>query len=246
MESDHVRYLKKRYRECPDAEKKVKFSDIEHDLTATFPSTSWNHRAVSEAVHSAFPESTTQKHGKSRHMYVHGIDVSELDTTSSQLQVEELQSYIKKLEEKIANLKQLQQATVLPETIDTEVQRMLNPSLAAYHGPDTLDHFQAFSINSVIKEVHTHSPELFRLLQLIGKSDRHDNPESRQVSQLKIVSSLAALLKCRSAKVLGVQLLMTFMLIARATSKQVCTIFSCTQVHKWYKDKCFILRLFQF
>ena len=108
-------------------------------------------------------QSTTQKHGKSRHKYMHGLDVNELDPTSSH--VEELQSYIKQLEGQIAKPEQIQQATVSPETIDTQVKRMLNPSLATYHGPDTLDHFQSFSIDDVIKEVHTHSPELLCLFQ---------------------------------------------------------------------------------
>ena len=59
------------------------------------------------------------------------------------------------------------------------------------------------------------------LLCLIGKTDRHDDPDHAQVTQLQSDSSLLNLLKCRSIKVLGVQLLLMFMLNAQATSKQV-------------------------
>ena len=98
---------------------------------------------------------------------------------------------------------------------------MLNPSRMVYHGPDTLEHFHSFSVDEVLSEVRTHAPDVLRLFQLIGKSDRHDDPESARVSQITLMSSMVTLMKCRSVKVLGVQLLLTFMLIARATSKQV-------------------------
>ena len=90
-----------------------------------------------------------------------------------------------------------------------------------YHGPDTLQHFQSFSIDEVLREIRTHAPDVLHLFQVIGKPDRHDDPEVARVSQIMLVSSMATLLKCRSIKVLGAQLLLTFMLIARATSKQV-------------------------
>ena len=55
METEKVEYLKKRFRECPSAEKKIKFSDIQDDLVSRFPSTSWNARIVAETVRAAFP-----------------------------------------------------------------------------------------------------------------------------------------------------------------------------------------------
>ena len=77
QETNEVKYLKKRYRECPTGEKRIKFSNIENDLISQFPSTSWNSRSVSRAV---CPSSESKKHGKNRHiMYVDGIDLNECD-----------------------------------------------------------------------------------------------------------------------------------------------------------------------
>ena len=50
MESEKVEYLRKRFRESPSSEKKIKFSDIKDDLISQFPSASWNARIVSETV----------------------------------------------------------------------------------------------------------------------------------------------------------------------------------------------------
>lgn len=60
-----------------------------------------------------------------------------------------------------------------------------------------------------------------RLVNVIGGSDQLADSDITQVTQLRSVLSLLTLLKCRSVKVLGVQLLITFMLITRATSRQV-------------------------
>ena len=104
----------------------------------------------------------------------------------------------------------------------------MNSAHSAYHGPDTVGHFYSFSIDHVISELHTHAPDVFRLFNLIGKVERHEDSEHTKVAQLQSVSSLLNLLKCRSVKVLGVLLLLTFMLIARATNKQVSTIILCS------------------
>lgn len=235
METNEVKYLKKRYCECPTGEKRIKFSDIENDLVSRFPSTSWNSRSVSRAVYTAFPSSESKKHGKNRHMYVHGIDLNECDPTESsdvhalqqslsieQKRVQELESQLNQMaEQHQAELEQVRSAANLSETLESQVQQLLHPSRAVYHGPDMLEHFDSFSIDKIITEIRTYAPDLLRLLSVIGKADRHEDPEVSRVAQLQALSSLTTLLKCRSVRVLGVQLLLAFMLIARATSKQV-------------------------
>jgi hypothetical protein len=78
--------------------------------------------------------------------------------------------------------------------------------------------------------------------------------ESRESTQA--IMCLCALMKGRSRTVLGMQLLITFMLIARATSRQVCTYITyhyrlklCTTVHIghyctqqcWYMEHLFMV-----
>ena len=237
--AEKIAYLRKRYRETPSAEKKVKFSDIHDDLTTQFPSVSWNSRMVSETVRSAFPQSSSKQHGKFHTTYVHGIEINEPDPADHEsplmaslkqsLQSEkeknqQLVLHTRKLEEENAKLRGLLETAFQPDVLVSQVQLMMNSARSAYHGPDTADHFHSFSIDHVISELHTHAPDVFRLFNIIGNADRHEDAEHAKVAQLQCVSSLLNLLKCRSVKVLGVQLLMTFMLIARATNKEVSTI----------------------
>ena len=87
-----------------------------------------------------------------------------------------------------------------------------------YHGPDSVAHFDSFLIDGVISELRTHCPDVFQLFNALGRIERRDDPRSAQVALLR---SLLTIIKYRSVKVLGIQLLITFMLIACATSKQV-------------------------
>ena len=116
MDTDHVKHLKKRYRESPSAEKKVKFLEIHDELTSIFPSASWNYRAVSETIQAAFPHSVSKVHGKARHRYIHGIDVNTPGRASrDSLEKEELQEYVKVLEQRIAELEEVQSTAFTPK-----------------------------------------------------------------------------------------------------------------------------------
>ena len=84
-----------------------------------------------------------------------------------------------------------------------------------YHGPNTVENFHNFSIESVISELQNHAPDVFQLVQLLGKMSDQEN-EGHTVQDLR---PLTALLKNRSVQLLGVQLLLTFTLIARATDR---------------------------
>lgn len=229
MESDKVKYLKKRYRESPSSEKKVKFSDIQEDLTSHFPTASWNARIVSETVRTAFPRSESKQHGRSHSRYIHGIEENQCDPTDSSSSAmvlleaerrknESLLSRIRLLEQENTELRR---TALQPDLLENQLQQVMNSSRSVYHGPDSVAHFDSFSIDGVISELRTHCPDVFQLFNALGRIERCDDPCSAQVAQLRSVSSLLTIIKCRSVKVLGVQLLLTFMLIARATCKQV-------------------------
>ena len=234
MESEKVKYLRKRYRESPSSEKKIKFSDIYDDLASQFLTATWNARIVSETVRAAFPQSESKQHGRSHNRYIHGIEENKCESTGSSVQLlleaerkknEELISRVQHLERENADLRC---AVLQPDVLDSQLQALMNSSHSAYHGPDTVPHFESFSVDSVITELRTHCPDVFRLLNTLGRVDRCEDPSNAQVTQLKSIISLLTLLKCRSVKVLGVQLLLSFMLIARATSKQVKLFYSKT------------------
>ena len=83
-------------------------------------------------------------------------------------------------------------------------------------GPNTIQHFHEFSMDSVISELQAYAPDVHRLFT---------SDDSRPcVEEIRATTSLCALLKARSARVKGIQLLLAFMLIARATHRQVRTV----------------------
>ena len=55
--------------------------------------------------------------------------------------------------------------------------------------------------------------------------------KSQQKTEIKAVTSLCSLLNARSVRTKGLQLLISMMLVARATSKQVCLLLhTCTLI----------------
>ena len=224
MDSE-VRYLKGRYREDPRAEKKAKFSDIESYLIQQFPSTSYSAQKVSQAVAQAFPRAISKRHGKKRHKFLFGIDVCPKDESEQpsvhalvaenrelKARVQELEAHVAELEKKVKSM----------EELDVQTHRALHASNAIFHGPNSIEHFESFSVDQVCQELHKCAPDVLSLFSALARVERHDEDEdSSRLSQLRAITALCTLLKGRSTKVLGVQLLITFMLVARATSKQV-------------------------
>ena len=105
------------------------------------------------------------------------------------------------------------------------MQSLLNPNMLAYHGPDTIAHLQGFSIDSIIEEFTTKAPDVMDLIRQLGNCGRFEGTDSDdekvRAATLRTATSLCAILKCRSTKVLGLQLFLSIMLIVRAAHKQV-------------------------
>ena len=154
-------------------------------------------------MRSAFPQSSNKQHGKFHTTYVHGIEANDPDPTDpdstlivslkqsleAEQENEQLVQYTQKLEEENAKLRGLLATSFQPDIIESQVQLIMNSARSAYHGPDTVDHFQlgySFSINHVISELHTHAPDVFRLFNLIGKVEHHEDSEHTKVAQLQI------------------------------------------------------------
>jgi hypothetical protein len=222
MDSIEVRYLKGRYREAPSAEKKVKFSDIEDDLVQHFPSTSYNAQKVSHVIAQAFPQAISKRHGKKRHKFLDVRSTEECEQPSVDALVAENRELKVRVEELEACIAELQKKVKSMEELDVQMHSALHTSNAIFHGPNSISHFEKFSLDLILGEVHEHAPDVLSLFSALARLDRHDeNQDTAHLSQLRVVTALCTLLKGRSTKVLGVQLLITFMLIARATNKQV-------------------------
>ena len=91
------------------------------------------------------------------------------------------------------------------------------------HGPDTVERFEQFSMSAVISELQSDCPELYKL----GSTQRNARDGARPDEELKAVMALCTLLNARSARTKGLQLMVSLMLVARATGRQV-GIYTCT------------------
>ena len=127
---------------------------------------------------------------------------------------------ISSLEERIRELERLQ---LTSEGLSAEADCVVSLGNQIVHGPDTPAHFTEFSLDAVIDELQSLAPNLLDLIMCLGDVDRNTPSGGAEVSRekMKAVTSMCLLMNARSARVKGIQLLLSLMLIARATNKQV-------------------------
>ena len=95
------------------------------------------------------------------------------------------------------------------------MSRTVNCRLQVSHGPNTLENFHQFSLESVIEELPSNAPDVFQLLTALCTM-----PDADVSPHQLIVTAMVTLLKSLRQPA-GSPTLLTFTLIARATSKQV-------------------------
>lgn len=233
-----VALLRKRFKSTPtegSEAKRVKFQELSDCLTTHHPNKKYSPKSVSTAAKLAFPESFSRRVGKSKLSYYFGIEessglspVAPQPSASGQQQADseeqlrmmnsQLTERIKELECRIRQLEHAQSA-FNPDNLLVELDALTQRNVAAYHGPDTVEHLERFSMDTITSDFVQYAPHLYQLLCQLGQG--RCQSESRESNQA--IMCLCALMKGRSKMVLGMQLLITFMLIARATSRQVCT-----------------------
>lgn len=172
--------------------------------------------------------------GKSNHRYVFGLQEQPppviqstshngpsysdlvLMLESERMKNRDLEAKLKQKEDRVH---ELEMTTFSAAGLGHQLDRVTNPHFQIYHGPDSIEHFDNFSVEHMISEVKQHAPDVLRLLSLLGRSPSlTDEPG---VNDMRTVAALCSLVKGRSEKVLGIQLLVSFMLIARSTNRQV-------------------------
>ena len=91
------------------------------------------------------------------------------------------------------------------------------------HSPDNLEGFENFSLDTVLSEVKTLAPNLLSIFNQLAAAERNQSDSSDKVALegIKALVALCVLINARSRRAKGLQLFMSTMLIARATSKQV-------------------------
>ena len=74
---------------------------------------------------------------------------------------------------------------------------------------------------SMVQAVPLNAPDVYKLFMGLGDRDRNPTENRTPVEGRKAIMSLCTILNARRRTANGLQLLLGFMLIARATSKQV-------------------------
>ena len=165
----------------------------------------------------AFPSSQNKRlsRGGVKQTYVLGLEIMEA-TQSQGDDREQLLQRIRELEGKLSRYQHF-------EHFLEEVENMVSLSVHCLHGPDTLPRLNHFSFDGVIEEFQMYAPELYHLFRQLGDSERNRSPQQSHltVEEMKTVTSLCTLFNARSQRFKGLQLLMSLMLVARGTSKQV-------------------------
>jgi hypothetical protein len=85
------------------------------------------------------------------------------------------------------------------------------------HGPNTLTRFPAFSLKAIAEEIEKNAPDVYQLFCQLGDTDRNPTTSNEtSVEQWKAIMSMSTILNARCRTANGLQLLLSFMLIARA------------------------------
>ena len=232
--SREAQWLKRKYQEVEHSGctgPSIKFSRLADEIKHNFPDKEYCPRTLSAIVHEAFPHIDKQKERTSKNVWVYGIEPTsegsfDDESVQFQQQIEQLQTEISvcdqefnRLQRRVAELENIKRTQVSLSTLQSQMSVVMHPNHQVNHGPNTVENFHNFSIESVISELQSHAPDVFQLLKSLGTLSNQEDEGGHHT--LKAVIALVALLKSRSVPILGLQLLLTFTLIARATNKQV-------------------------
>ena len=158
-------------------------------------------------------------------------------SSSTDQEKQQLMQRISELEEEVAQQKLEISSLKKCEHLVDQAENAMSLAPISSNGPDLSD----FSVDTIIGELSECSPDLYQVFQLVGNTARSSNKYGElnlSVEEMKVVMSLCTILNARCNRFNGMQLLLSFMLIARGTSKQVYTpegiICTCSYTYTFY------------
>ena len=215
--------------------KRMKFSDMSAELHLNFPERKYSAYEVSQLIREAFPNTESKACGKSRQKQILGLErihrsepnepvpqcstsepISQSAPSYSDLLIEN-----QLLKAKVQELERTSAASLC-----YQADKVIHHKSAVTQGPNSLDSFHELDLNSIVAELQSRAPDLYHLYMTLGDTKRNQEKEEVTTEEVKAVASMCSLLNARSARMKGLQLLVSMMLVARATSRQVYTILS--------------------
>ena len=135
----------------------------------------------------------------------------------------QLQQRVAELQGKVTSLQQ-SSLSHTAASLEQQATGLVSSSCLMY-GPDTIQHLNSFSLKGILIDVVRQAPDLLQLFRVLSRSSRNVHNDSLSVEEIKSLVSLCILLNARTNRASGIQLLISIMLIARSTSKQVWEVY---------------------
>ena len=203
--------------------KSINLQTLQHMLMERFAPDDISLIEVTRIVNEAFLFTQHKRMLKDgvKYTYIVGIDMATQPCAQSAPpatdEKQQLLRRIQELEQQVEELKSCKQL------ID-ESEKVLAVAVSSSSGPNTLSRLSEFSLDSIVADLDTNSPILFQLFHKVGDTARNQRcvgDSSFCVEEMKAIMSLCTLLNARSNRFKGMQLLLSLMLVARGTGKQV-------------------------
>ena len=217
--------------------KRMKFSDISAELHSHFPQRKYTTNEVSRLVRETFPSTESKPCGKSRQKQILGLEriptmsmgQSEPSTALvSQCSISDASqtpSYSDLLIENQrlkARIQELERTST--SSLCCQADEVICHKSAVSQGPNSLSTFYELDFDSIVSELKSRAPDLYHFYMALGDTSRNQVKDEVTTEEVKAVASMCSLLNARSARMKGLQLLVSMMLVARATSKQVLSV----------------------
>ena len=162
---------------------------------------------------------------RSSHTESGGDPITAVDVTSAAVSMsndpEVLRRRIQFLESRVQYLESKLMEAENHQGFIKEADMVIACGSQSLHGPDNIDELSDFSIDAIISEFQRYAPSIYAFFQQVGHTNRNPNESSLPVEQMKALMALCTLMNARSNRFKGLQLLLSMMLVARATNKQV-------------------------
>ena len=167
----------------------------------------------------AFPLSQSKRLSRSGVKQTYALGVEVMEAASSQPNSGDRDQLVRRIHELEERLQRYEDFGHLLH----EADNMVAQSVICQRGPDTLLRLDEISFDGIIDEFQSYTPELYHLFLQLGDSKRHQLPQQSAltVQEIKTVTSMCTIFNARSQRFKGLQLLISMMLIARGTGKQV-------------------------
>ena len=208
--------------------KRMKFSEVSSELHEHFPEKTYSAYEVSRLIREAFPHTESKPCGKSRQKHLLGLEripppesmepsTSHVEAHLSAANYSELLLENQRLKDRIQELERTSAVSLCGQA-----DKVINHKSIVTEGPNSIDAFQELDFNAIVAELQSRAPDLYHLYMTLGDTTR--NREDATTEEVKVVASMCSLLNARSARMNGLQLLVSMMLVARATSREVGTL----------------------